>query len=153
MTKHLGYWVDQNPWNLVPPPDWILLEMREYDPELVLMPGLTQPVYRLMRKSKAAHAFKPLATDSETGRCARLGLVPVTSILSSPNWHNLRLWLQTHDVWAHGGGDKVADALEAKEKAEAEAIDARLVDEADQRSASSYFGLQVRGGSTNLRAR
>ena len=136
--------VDTNPWNLSAPPEWVLQQMATYDNQLVLMPGLAQPVYRLMRYSKAAKAFKPLMNDSESARCWKYGVVPVTSILPNANWHSLILWLQTHDIWAHGGAEGAERALIEKERAEAEALDRASDDALDQRGASSWFARQSR---------
>jgi hypothetical protein len=145
-----NYWVDRNPWQLLEPPEWVLRDMKAYDRELVILPGLTQPVYRLMRKSKAAKAFRPLATDSETGRCARLGVVPVTSIVPSGNWYSLVQWLKDHDIWLAGGAEGAERRLIERDKAAEIAQQKQMLDAADARAESSYFGLKMRSGLTTF---
>jgi hypothetical protein len=143
-------WIaDKNPWNLQAPPAWWLRKLHDTDAELVVLPGMTDCVYRIARKSKAARSLTPVALDSETQRFWRLGVVPVTSIVPWAQWdHSFFQWLRDHDTWAAGGGAKAADRLDAYDHERAIAQDRLLVDEADQRSASAYAAFKRRAGET-----
>lgn len=140
----------QNPWNLEAPPDWVLRKMREYDDQLVILPGLREPVYRLMRRSAASKRLSAPSGDSEIGQAIKLGLVPVTSILNKPNWHELFLWLREHDLWAVGGADK-AEALIAEHEAKAKIDTARQEqDDLEQIGSSAWFAKQLRAGEATF---
>jgi len=105
----------RNPWNLDPPPDWVRKQLHAYDKELVLMAGVKEPVYRLMRRSPAAHRLKAINRDDELATALAHGLVPVTSLLKNPNWFELFQWLRDHDIWAAGGPEAAERQLLAAE--------------------------------------
>jgi len=140
----------RNPWNLPAPPAWVLAKLAEYDRELVLMPGVTEAVYRLMRRSPAAKRLTALTHEGELATALGLGLIPITSILSQPNWHSLFLWLREHDVWAAGGPEKAEQQLlehEARQKID---IEEKERDDLGQIGASAWFAKQLRAGEATF---
>ncbi len=139
----------QNPWNLQQPPTWWLRRLLARDPELVILPGLKEPCYRVARRSDAMKRITPiLGNDSETGRMCRLGVVPVVSLRPTVAWNDdFFVWLDAHDTWAVGGTEKAVDKIESMEREAAEQHERATDDEADQRSTSAYFGKLVRDGA------
>lgn len=140
----------RNPFNLPPPPAWVLRKLAEYDRELVIMPGVKECVYRLMRRSPAAKRLKALTNDSELAAAITLGLIPVTSILRQPNWHSLFLWLRSHDIWAAGGPEKAEQILNEQEARERIDIEQKERDDLGQIGASAWFAKQLRAGEATF---
>lgn len=143
-------WLGQhNPWNLPAPPAWWLKRLSDRDSELRILPGLTEPCYRVGRRSAAMQRVTPLyGNDSETGRMCRHGLVPVVTLRPDVTWNgDFFVWLDRCDTWARGGTDKFVNELEATERAQAVALDAASDDENDQRATSAYFAKLVREGA------
>lgn len=145
-----NYIADQNPFNLVGPPEWFLRMMYRRDPDLVLFPGLSQPVYRLARKtSKSMGLMTALARDSESARMIKHRVVPVTSILSTVQWGpSVIQWLNDHDIWAVGGFAEADRRLHAQDEARLAAVQRAQDDEVMARSSSGYFALKQRAGQT-----
>lgn len=144
-------WItDHNPFNLQPPPDWFLRALWERDRDLVIMPGLTQPVYRLVRKARRSLAgLAPFAHDSELARMVKHNVVPITSILATISyWPDVLTWLDRHDTWAVGGGENAADILDAQDRAAAVIQQRAQDDEAMARGGSGYRALKSRAGQT-----
>lgn len=137
----------ENPFNLQPPPDDFLFRLAAFDAELVILPGIAAPVYRLCRRSGVMALAKSNVPGGETARCIRLRVVPVVSLKSSVTWNDdIMQWLTDRDSWAIR--EDPADRLEALEQAAADKQQAEQDDEADQRSTSAWFALKVRRGST-----
>lgn len=138
-----------NPWNLPAPPAWWLQRLADRDAALCILPGLTEPCYRVGRRSAAMQRVTPLfGNDSETGRMCREGLIPVVTLRPDVTWNgDFFLWLDQCDTWARGGPDKFVDAVERDERAAAVALDRASDDENDQRATSAYFGKLVREGA------
>lgn len=144
-------WIaDQNPFHLAAPPAWFLQQLHDRDADLVLLPGLTQPVYRLARRvTKSLGLVKATFRDSETSRMVTHKLIPVTSILGTIQyWPDVLAWLDAHDTWAVGGGEKADDILLAQEAAAQARLQRAQVAESDARSGSAYRSLKLRTGQT-----
>lgn len=139
----------QNPWSLMPPPDWWLRRLFQRDPALRVLPGITEPCYRIARVSSAMRKVKPLlGNEGETGRMCREGLVPVVSLRPGVTWNDdFFRWLDAHDTWRVGGAEKFVDALDLQEREQLAALDRATDDEADARASSAYFGKLVRDGA------
>lgn len=133
-----------NPWNMDPPPPWVLRQLAVYDPELLILPGITEPVYRLARRS--AIKLIPLVPEGEVQRMTALGVVPVTSVLNHPNWYELFQWLKDHDIWAHGGPDAAADKLDAHDKQRELDMNANQLQDLEHLAAEAFFAKQLRSG-------
>jgi hypothetical protein len=140
----------RNPWNLPAPPAWVLAKLAEYDRELVIVPGIKEPVYRLMRRSGRAKLLKALTNDSELAQAITLGLMPVTSILQNPNWHSLFHWLRAHDIWAAGGPEQAEQLLLEQEARQKIDIEEKERDDLGQIGASAWFAKQLRNGEATF---
>ena len=46
-----NYIADRNPFNLLPPPEWWLQQLYDYDAQLVVVPSRQDAVYRLARRT------------------------------------------------------------------------------------------------------
>lgn len=139
----------QNPWSLMPPPAAWLLQLAERDPQLRVLPGLSEPCYRIARVSGVMTRVVPkYGNDSETGRMCREGLVPVVTLRPDVVWNDdFFAWLDAHDTWRVGGPQKFADQLDAQEAQADARLDEQIDDEADQRASSAYFAKLVRDGA------
>lgn len=141
----------RNPWNLPQPPAWFLRQLYDRDPLLVVMPGIQAQVYRLARKSAKAAKAKQLAPNVEVQEMLLHSCVPVTTIMPFTNWGpEILQWLDDHDTWKHGGGDKFATKLEAQEAAAQQKQDALMREEAEQRAVSGYHALLNRTGNFHV---
>jgi len=144
-------WIaDQNPYALAAPPEWFLRTLAVRDADLVILPGLSQPVYRLARRvTKSFGLLTALSHDSETARMVTLKVVPVTSILPTIQcWADVLQWLTDHDTWAVGGAEGAARIMDAQETARVAALQRAQDDEATQRGGAGYRALKMRAGDT-----
>lgn len=141
MTNYDG---SQNPWNLAPPPAWALRQLAVKDPNILVLPGITEPVFRICWRSPAK--LTPLTSDGEVARMCRLGVVPVTSLTPKPNWLELMQWLADHDIWAVGDGDDAADRLDGHDAQREIDIRRRDKDDLDHLAAEAWFAKQLRSG-------
>lgn len=106
------------------PPAWFLAKLHDYDADLVVLPSRVRPfAYVLARRARVSVGLSDKAMDRtitqlDTRMCFRHGLVPVCVFFKhGPNWSadNLLATLRSRDTWAQGGGDALADRLEAEE--------------------------------------
>jgi hypothetical protein len=136
---------DQNPWLMPTPPAWWLRRLWDRDDQLRVLPGLTQPCYRIARVSRVMRAIAPaLGNDSETGRMCREGVVPVVTLKPGVTWnHDFFAWLDAGDLWAIPNAPEHVEALEQQAE---EKRDAAATDELDQRSVSAHDALKWRTG-------
>jgi hypothetical protein len=140
----------ENPFSLPKPPEFILKALKDYDSYLLVLPGLTQAVYRLAVRAPDAKRLKAIANDSETGRMIRIGCVPLTSVVRNPDWWKVLQWVKDHDTWAAGGGEKFAKQIEDNERAAAAKLDAEIDDEGSQRAISGWHGWKFRTGQATF---
>ena len=144
-------WIaDQNPYELAAPPEWFLRMLAVRDADLVILPGLSQPVYRLARRvTKSFGIMHALSLDSETARMVNLKVVPVTSIMPTiQSWGDVFEWLMDHDTWAVGGAEGAARIMDEQETARVAALQRAQDDEATQRGGAGYRALKIRAGET-----
>jgi hypothetical protein len=142
----------ENPWGLVPPPDWFLDQLTAFDPDLVILPGKAQAVYRLARRVRRSLGLQTVTTglDSETARMIRERVVPVTAILPWTNWGpQIFQALRAGDTWRAGGADRWTDTLEAQEAEQASRADAARRDDLEHGiGPSAWWSYTLRAGST-----
>ncbi len=139
----------ENPHNLQRPALAWLLKVWNYDPELRILPGITQPCYRVARRTHRQLLHKPvLGNDSETGRMCRERLIPVVSLIPTIKWNDDFLqWLADHDTWAFTNAYRdVADCVEDVERAEEDRVQRALDDDGTQRGISAWAALKQRTG-------
>lgn len=138
---------DENPFNLQAPPIDFQFRLAAFDSELVILPGIAAPVYRLCRRSEIMALAKSGVPGGETARCIRLRVVPVVSLKASVTWNDdILQWLTDRDTWAIR--EDPADRIEANEAEAERRQQAAADDENDRRSTSAWFACQVRRGST-----
>lgn len=147
-----NYLSDQNPYHLAGPPRWWLQKLWEFDRDLVILPGITECVYRVTRRSPRAKALRPLSQESETQRMWRHGVLPVTSLVPWTAWNDdFFQWLRDHDTWALKGrdraGDAAADRLDDLDREKTSRIERTALNELDAVNASSYEAMQRRVGT------
>lgn len=151
MASPINWIGDQNPYNLPAPPDWWLRKLYERDSALRIFPGLTQPCYRVGRRTPRATLLKPIALESETNRMMHAGCIPVVSLKPGCTWNDdFFMWLERNDTWKFRGPtvddklEKYVDDLERKERAADEKMDHQEADDLETRSTSAYFASLVR---------
>ena len=141
----------RNPWNLPEPPAWFLRKLYDHDPMLVIFPGIRAQVYRLARKSASALKARQFAPDEEVAELLLHGCVAVTSIMPFTKWGDeIIQWLDDHDTWKAGGGEKFVKRIEQQEADAAAKQDRLMREEAEQRAVSGYHALLNRTGSFHI---
>lgn len=139
----------------MPPPFW-LQRLYDFDAELVVFPSYHVPYsYVLARRRRHGSAFdKALAdtvTQPDTRFCLTHGLVPVTMITrerQSAGWDidPLIRSLKARDIWAHGGGEQMADLMDGQDAAEEVQRKQDLRNDMDARAALGYAIYKRRTG-------
>lgn len=141
----------RNPWSLPQPPSWFLQKLYDHDPLLVIFPGIQAQMYRLARKSAAALKARQFAPNEEVAELLLHGCVAVTSIMPFTKWGDeIIQWLDDHDTWKAGGGEKFVKRLEDKEASAAAKLDKSMREEAEQRAVSGYHALLNRTGNFHI---
>ena len=135
------------------PPAWFLAQIHDYDSELVILPSRCQPfayvIARRLQNKRWGQFQVDSATQPDTKMCMTHNLIPVCLMFKTgPTWStdNVLRSLRARDMWAHGGGDKVADMLEAQEAAEKAKIKADFRDDMWNRSGDAWRSYQMRTG-------
>lgn len=149
MSDLNNYIADENPFGLAGPPTSFLVALYRRDADLVILPGLTQPVYRLARRVKRSHGLMTAALghDSETARMIRRKLIPVTTILPTTVWGSeLMQWLDDRDLWKVGGADKADQLLSENDAKRAALLKKAQFDDAHVRGSSAWHAMKMRGG-------
>lgn len=126
------------------PPEFWLERLFDYDAELVVFPSRHVPyAYVLARRRRSFapamdEALEQTITQPDTKLCLTRGLAPVTIIIrhSQGSWSidNIIASLQARDIWAHGGGTKFTDKLDAVEAEDERKQKAAIRDDMLQRS-------------------
>lgn len=142
-----------NPWNLAPPPQWFLDEMRAYDAELVIFPSAEEACYRFARRAKVHPAvMQALKNRPDTKTYWEHRLVPVTSLPQFEPWSPRILFeLAERDIQRVGGGDAAADILDAHEAQKEQAERITMSDTLDRISKDAYVDFTVDAGTRNAR--
>ena len=147
-------YLDHDAKMAVPPAFW-LQRLYDFDAELVVFPSRHVPyAYVLARKRRVAsqtdRALATTITQPDTRFCLGHGLVPVTMIYrySQASWSidNILASLRRRDIWTHGGGDKMADALDGQEAAEDSANKQAVRDDMWARSGDAWASYNRRTG-------
>lgn len=137
------------------PPAWFLQQLHDYDGDLVLLPSRARPfAYVIARRARLSGGLTPKAmertiTQPDTKMCWHYGLVPICLMFKhGPVWNvdGVLRTLKARDTWAHGGGDKMADAIEAAEAKDVETRRAQQRDEIRHLSVEAYRSYKRRTG-------
>jgi hypothetical protein len=151
-------WIEgPNPYGMAKPPDYFLTDMAVFDAELVIFPSAEQPCYRLCRRVKRAApiSFVGKMRNKAGAREDRFDhkvlvkakLVPVISLQPFPQWGPKILSdLALADVWRHGGADKAADTLDARDRQAERATDIQIADEASARAHAAWSAYKWGSG-------
>lgn len=139
----------QNRWSMARPPVYWLLKLWNYDAELRVLPGITNALYRIARRTRTqVLTTAVLGKDSETGRLCREKLLPVVSLVATVEWNDdFFQWLRDHDTWLHTNAFRdVADCVEEVERAEEDRKQRESDDDGDVRGRAAWRALQLRTG-------
>lgn len=151
----LNNYLASNPKMAMPPAYW-LQRLYDFDAELVVFPSYYVPYsYVLARRRRfGSHFDRALAdtvTQPDTRFCLMHGLVPVTMITrerQSGGWDidPLIRSLKARDIWAHGGGEKMADQMDAADDAVEATRKKDLRNDMDARATLGYALYKRRTG-------
>ncbi len=161
--------MDANPWvgkNYIAdtpapiPPPFFLARIWDQDAMLVVMPSRKTPgAYVIARRKQFGPGLTPAAIDAQfahpdTKMCVLHGCVPVCLMFKTgASWDAdpVIRSLRARDMWAAGGADKVADALEAQEAADKQKIADATRDDLYNRSGDAWRTYQARTGQSTIR--
>lgn len=137
------------------PPEHWLQRLHDFDDKLVVFPSQKTPfAYVLARRRHLTagmgdKAIEDTIDQPDTKRCLANGLVPVTMIFrTGVTWSidNIIASLKARDIWAHGGADKAADALDAADARKQKQTKDAIRDDIDHRSRDAWKSYQARTG-------
>ena len=154
-----------NPWigvNYFPtishmeiPPSYWLQRLYDFDNQLVVFPSKKQPfAYVLARRRQRSAGFTDKALidtidQPDTKFCLQHGMVPVTVIFRTGiGWSidNILQELRKRDIWAAGGAQKFADALDEGDRTREKYVRAGIRDDLWNRSGDAWRSYQARTG-------
>ena len=148
-------YLDANPKMAMPPAYW-LQRLYDFDAELVVFPSFYIPYsYVLARRRRHGgmvdRALAETITQPDTRFCLSHGLVPVTMITrerQTGGWDidPLIRSLKARDIWAHGGGEAMADQVDAADEREEVIRKQDLRNDMDARAALGYAIYKRRTG-------
>lgn len=144
-----------NPKMAMPPVYW-LQRLYDFDAELVVFPSYYVPYsYVLARRRRHGSSFDRALAETVTQPDTRFslahGLVPVTMITrerQSGGWDidPLIRSLKARDIWSHGGGESMADKMDAADDAEEATRRRDLRNDMDARAGLAYALYKRRTG-------
>lgn len=145
--------ISDNP-RMETPPAYFLARLHDYDADLVILPSRQRPfAYVIARRQRFSAGLSDAAIKStaqqDTLMCLRYGLVPVCLMFKTGSTWDVDAVLRSlmaRDLWAHGGGDKVADMLEAQEEAEQQAVRKQIREDMWHRSGDAWRSYKFRTG-------
>ena len=137
------------------PPAYWLQRLYDFDNMLVVFPSKHLPhAYVLARRRQLTagvtdKALVDTLDQPDTKFCLLNGLVPVSLIFrTGVTWSidNIIADLKSRDIWAHGGGEKVADTLDAADAVQQKQLKAENRDRAWHESGDMWRSWQARTG-------
>ena len=153
--------IPDNPKMATPPAFW-LKRLYDFDSMLVVIPSRFVPfAYVLGRRRQHSagltdKAMESTITQPDTKMCLEYGVVPVSLIYRTGEiWSidNIIATLKRRDIWAHGGAEKAADALDAADASKEAGIKRAVRDDMYNRSGDAWRSYQARTGERNHHAR
>ncbi len=143
-------WIsDVNRYKLAKPPKFWLRQLWEFDSSLVVVPSRQDCVYRLCQRRKLnlpEHIVNDaLFNESDTKLLASYSLIPVTSIVATPNWSNPAMFeeLRRRAPHMNGGAEKVIQAVEDQEWKE-ELERRAQIDDITSQTAKDGWGMYLK---------
>lgn len=142
------------------PPEYFLQRIYDYDALLVVFPSTPHPgsyvIARRRERTKgiSGDAVIPGVTNPDTLICIKMGWIPVcVMVQTGTSWNpdQIIARLQARDIRAHGGPEKVADALEAQETADDAARKQAVRDDLWNRSGDGWRTYQARTGASSIK--
>ena len=144
------------------PPAYFLQRIWDQDAMLVILPRRHVPgAYVIARRKQFGPGLTEKALDAQftqpdTKMCILNGCVPVCLMYhTGVGWdpEPIIRSLQARDLWTHGGGDKVADMLDAQDEAEKAKTRQAIRDDLYNRSGDAYRSYQHRTGQSTIRSK
>jgi len=141
------------------PPEYFLQRLADYDSQLVVFPSQVRPfAYVIARRREKTpgltYAALGAIVNPDTRTCVTMGWVPVCMMFKTGDSWNpdpIIAKLQARDIWAQGGADKVADALEEQEAADEAARKKKVRDDLWDRSGDAWRSYQARTGASSIK--
>ena len=142
------------------PPNYFLQRVYDYDAMLVVMPSRLVPgAYVIARRRQFGVGITDKALidsidQQDTKMCLLNGVVPVCLMYKTgPSWDPdpIIRTLMARDTWAFGGGDAVADMLEAQEAEAEKKLKAEIRDDMYNRSGDAWRSYQARTGASTIK--
>lgn len=151
-------WIEgPNPYGMAKPPEYFLVDMATFDPDLVIFPSAEQACYRLCRRVKRGAPLTVVGKmRTKLGQnvdrfdhtvLVKARLVPVISLHPFPQWGPKILQdLALADLWRHGGAEKATDTIDRREQDDADKLDIQIADEATARAHAAWSGYKWSSG-------
>jgi hypothetical protein len=151
----LSNWIEgRNPFKLPEPSAWWLQLLRDYDPQLVLIPSVKDCTYRLTQRvrpeaKRGLDQMKILDTHPDTAQLCRYGLVPVATVHTwAVKSDKIIRDLMARDYRRHGGGAKVLATTEYEEQRAEQKLDAQQSETLGHVNADAYRSLKFQKGES-----
>lgn len=150
-----------NPFSLARPPAWFLKALYAYDPLLVIFASVSDPVYRMARRTSTGRAQlnKVLKSypDSEIYFRHKLfawkSVEPMGIGKQGMTWQKLLLEIPEYDQQRFGSADAVADHIDARDLETERAVDQGIQSDLDARNHDAYILASALAGSRTRAAR
>ncbi len=146
-----------NPFNLASPPDWFLRALFAYDPLLVIFQSVSDPMYRLARRTSTGRAQlnKVLKSypDSDIYFRHRLWAwksvepMAIGGTLHGMTWQKLLLEIPEFDQQRFGTAGQVADRMDDLDALGERDVDRGIQTELDARNHDAYILAASRLGT------
>lgn len=155
-----------NPWiginyldvdsKMAAPPAFWLQRLHDFDKDLVVFPSAQTPfAYVLARKARRTGGMSqsgPMFDNAlpDTKFCLARRMLPVSMIFrhNAVSWSidNILRDLKARDIWAAGGGEKMADQIDAVDDAARQKTAKGIRDDFYNRSGDAWRSYQARTG-------
>lgn len=146
-----NYLRTSNPFNLQEPPASFLESLAALDSEMVIFPSISEPCYRLCRRTRQRDIWKVIKSFPDTEILVAHRLAPWKSVLPTSldmAWARVLLEIPEYDQWKFKNSDAVADHLDEREANDERRTDREIRDGADQLAGHGYRVIKKQGGST-----
>lgn len=140
-----------NPFNLQEPPASFLDGLEALDAELVIFPSVSEPCYRLCRRTRGQDIWKVLKHYPDTELLVAYNLAPWKSVLPTSldmAWERVLLEIPEYDQWKFKNADAVADHLDALEDEQDAQVDREIRDGAHQVAGHGYRVMTRQTGAS-----
>lgn len=146
-----------NPFGLAIPPAWFLEQLAATDPLLVIFPSISEPLYRLARRTSTGKAqlnrVLKAYPDSAIYHAHKLWAwksvepMQIGGTLHGMTWQKLLLEIPEYDQQRFGTANQVADRLDEMDVEEERTVDRDIQTGLDARNHDAYILAQSKLGS------